>query len=388
MMPAFRETSMSHRQPAEPQPFKASVGSALVEELARRLLAIHPAFPATQFIAEVVPQLEPLELKGRVAAIAAGLRRHLPPDYPTTVRLLLALLGPPLAEAEGMFGDGWLLWPVAAFVEHYGLEHFDESLEAMHAITQRHTAEFAIRPFLLRYPAQTLEALERWASDPSFHVRRLVSEGTRPRLPWAMRLPAFLDNPARVLALLERLKDDPSPYVRKSVANNLNDIAKDHPELVLATLARWQHGASPERQWVIRHALRTLVKQGHPEALRLLGAEVPEVELVALELTPAALRIGETLTIAVTLRSAAASPQLLVVDYVLHLPGARGAARAKVFKLRSQVLAAGATLRLVKQHSFVPVTVRRLYPGPHRIALQVNGVLLGEAEVQVGAAEG
>jgi 3-methyladenine DNA glycosylase AlkC len=379
---------MTQQRPAEPQPFKASVGPQLVEDLAQRLLAAYPAFPATQFIAEVTPQLEPLELKGRVAVIAAGLRRHLPPDYPTAMRLLLALLDAPPTEAEGMFGDGWLLWPVAAFVEHYGLEHLDESLQAMHAITQRHTAEFAIRPFLLRYPEQTLAMLQRWAHDPSFHVRRLVSEGTRPRLPWAARLPAFLDDPTPVLALLEVLKDAPSAYVRKSVANNLNDMAKDHPALVLATLARWQQGASDERQWIIRHALRTLVKQGHPEALRLLGAEAPEVKLVALELTPATLRIGETLTIAVTLQSTAAAPQQLVVDYVLHLPGARGAARAKVFKLRSQVLKAGATLRLVKQHSFAPVTVRRIYPGPHRIAVQVNGVILGEAEVQLRAGEG
>jgi len=379
---------MTQQPPAEPQPFKAYVGPPLVKDLAQRLLAVHPAFPAAAFIAEVTPQLDPLELKGRVAVIAAGLRRHLPPDYPEAVGLLLAILGPPHTEAEGMFTDGWFLMPVAAFVEHYGLEHLDESLQAMHAITQRHTAEFAIRPFLLRYPAQTPAALRVWAHDPSFHVRRLVSEGTRPRLPWAAHLPAFIADPALVLALLETLKDDPSAYVRKSVANNLNDIAKDHPELVLTTLARWKQAASDERQWIIRHALRTLVKQGHPEALRLLGAEAPEVELVALELSPATLRIGETLTIAVTLRSTAAAAQQLVVDYVLHLPGARRTARAKVFKLRSQVLAPGETLRLAKQHSFAPVTVRRIYPGLHRIAVQVNGVILGEAEVQVRTAEG
>jgi 3-methyladenine DNA glycosylase AlkC len=372
---------------SEPQPFKAYFGPPLIEDLAQRLLAVYPAFSAAAFVAEVTPQLAPLELKARVAAIAAGLRRHLPPDYPAAVALLVAILDPPHGEAEGMFTDGWYLMPVAAFVEHYGLEHLDVSLDAMHAITQRHTAEFAIRPFLLRYPEQTLATLRAWTRDPSFHVRRLVSEGTRPRLPWAARLPAFLADPAPVLELLESLKDDPSAYVRKSVANNLNDIAKDHPELVLATLTRWRQGASDTRWWVIRHALRTLVKQGHPEALRLLGAEAPEVELVALELTPASLRIGESLSIAVTLRSTAPAPQQLVVDYVLHLPGARGAARSKVFKLRSQTLAAGETLRLVKRHSFAPVSVRRVYPGVHRIAVQVNGVIVGEAELQVDAAE-
>ncbi|MEN9938781.1 MAG: hypothetical protein RLZZ387_5360 [Chloroflexota bacterium] len=378
---------MTQSVSSEPQPFKAYFGSPLVEDLAQRLLAVHPAFPAPAFIAEVTPQLEHLELKDRVAVIAAGLRRHLPPDYPAAVALLLAILGPPHGEAEGMFTDGWYLMPVAAFVEHYGLEHLDVSLRTMHAITQRHTAEFAIRPFLLRYPEQTMATLRVWTRDPSFHVRRLVSEGTRPRLPWAARLPAFVADPTPLLELLEPLKDDPSAYVRKSVANNLNDIAKDHPEQVLTTLARWQQGASDERLWVIRHALRTLVKQGHPEALRLLGAGPPEVELVVLELTPAALRIGESLTIEVMLRSVAAAAQYLVVDYVLHLPGARGATRSKVFKLRSQMLPAGETLRLVKRHSFAPVSVRRIYPGTHRLAVQVNGVIVGEAEVQVRAAE-
>lgn len=379
---------MGERQPREPQPFKLHFGPALVADLARRISTVDPSFPATAFVEQVAPQLEPLELKARVAVIAAGLRAHLPAHYPAALAVLLAILGPPHSEAEGMFTDGWYLMPLAAFVEHYGLAHLDASLAAMHAITQRHTAEFTIRPFLVHYPDQTLAVLREWAHDPSFHVRRLVSEGTRPRLPWATRLPQFIADPAPVLALLDVLKDDPSAYVRKSVANNLNDIAKDHPGLVLATLARWREEARAERMWIIRHALRTLVKQGHPEALQLLGAEVPQVELLDLELTPAHIRVGSTVTLAVTLRSTAAIPQYLVVDYVVQMPGVRGEPRVKVFKLRSQSLAPGATLRLLKHHSFAPVAVRPVYPGVHRIAVQVNGVVLGEAMIDVVGAEG
>jgi 3-methyladenine DNA glycosylase AlkC len=375
---------MSDTQTREPQPFKLHFGPQLVQDLAARISAVYSGFPAAAFVARVTPQLDSLELKGRVAAIAAGLRDHLPPAYPEAVAILVAILGPPIgAEEEGMFDDGWHLMPVAAFVEHYGLEHLDESLAAMHAITQRHTAEFAIRPFLIRYPAPTLATLERWASDPSFHVRRLVSEGARTRLPWAGRLPAFIADPRPVLALLERLKDDPSPYVRRSVANNLNDIAKDHPELALATLARWSEGADDTRRALIRHALRTLVKQGRPEALALLGAGEPQVELVALEVAPARVAIGQSLTLAVQLQSTAAAPQQLVVDYVLHMPGANGRRRSKVFKLRSQSLGPGERLQLSRRHSFVPVTVRRLYPGTHRIEVQVNGRILGGAEFEL-----
>ncbi len=365
------------------QPFKEHFGPGLVADLAQRIGVVEPSFPATAFSAQVAPQLAPLELKDRVAVIARGLREHLPPDYPAALQVLLAILGPPHSEAEGMFTDGWYLMPLAAFVEHYGLDHLDESLAAMHAITQRYTAEFAIRPFLVRYPAQTLSALHGWTSDPSFHVRRLVSEGTRPRLPWATRLPQFIADPAPVLALLERLKDDPSAYVRKSVANNLNDIAKDHPDLVLATLARWREQAGAERQWLIRHALRTLVKQGNSVALQILGAEPPQVELVALTITPARVTIGATVTLRATLCSNAAQPQQLVVDYVLQMPGRRGEQRTKVFKLRSQQLAPGATLELVKRHSFAPVAVRALYAGSYRFALQVNGVVMGTATVEV-----
>lgn len=374
---------MTRTQQREPQPFKEHIGRDLVTNLAARIAAVYPAFPFAAFVADVAPRLAPLELKGRIATVAAGLRAHLPADYPVAVGILLQILGPPIVEGDGMFADGWQLWPLATFVEQYGLEHLEASLAAMHAITQRNSAEFAIRPFLMRYPDQTMAALRRWAHDDSFHVRRLVSEGTRTRLPWAPRLPAFIADPTPVLELLEVLKDDPSPYVRRSVANNLNDIAKDHPDLALAALERWSAGASAERRRLIQHALRTLVKQGHPAALALLGAAAPEVELLALTLAPARLRIGESLTIAATLASRAVGPQQLVVDYVLHLPGAQGRARSKVFKLRTQSLGPGETLQLTRRHSFAPVTVRRLYPGPHRVELQVNGRVLGDAAFEL-----
>jgi len=367
----------------ERQPFKHHFGPDMVADLARRIGAVAPSFPQAAFVAAVAPHLEPLELKARVAVIAAGLRTYLPPDYPAALQVLLATLGPPHTEAEGMFTDGWHLMPLAAFVEYHGLDYVEESLAAMHAITQRHTAEYAIRPFLMRYPERTLRTLQGWVTDPSFHVRRLVSEGTRPRLPWAARLPQFIADPVPVLDLLERLKDDPSAYVRKSVANNLNDIARDHPDLALATLARWHEGAGPERVAIIRHALRTLVKQGHPTALALLGAGAPQVALVALELAPARVAVGDTATLSVTLRSTAPTAQLLVVDYVLRMPGARGTTRAKVFKLRSKWLAPGATLHVQKRHSFAPVGVRPVYPGPHTVSIQVNGVEFGAVAFEV-----
>jgi 3-methyladenine DNA glycosylase AlkC len=370
-----------------PEPFKNYFDVSLAAELARRIVAVYPRFEATSFTAEVAAAVPDLELKGRVAAIATALRNHLPPDYPKALAILVATLGPPHSEAEGMFKAGWHYMPLANFVELYGLDHFDESLSALHAITQRHTAEFAIRPFLLRYQEQTMAVLRAWVHDESFHVRRLVSEGTRTRLPWAARLPQFIADPAPVLALLEVLKDDPVAYVRKSVANNLNDIAKDHPALVLATLTAWSEQASAERRWIIRHALRTLVKQGDVTALRLLGAERAAVELARLTIEPSVVRLGEAISFSCTLQSTSSDPQDLIVDYIVHFAGTRGAKRPKVFKLTTVRLEPAATASFSKRFSFKPVTIRRYYPGRYRIEIQVNGSVLGGADFELVSPE-
>jgi 3-methyladenine DNA glycosylase AlkC len=366
-----------------PEPFKNYFGAALAADLAQRIVVVHPGFAAESFAAEVAAAVPGLELKGRVAAIAAALRRHLPAEYPQALAIILETLGPPHSEAEGMFNAGWHYMPFANFVELYGLHHFDESIRALHAITQRHTAEFAIRPFLLHYPERTLATLNSWVYDQSFHVHRLVSEGTRTRLPWASRLPQFIADPTPVLALLAVLKDDPVLYVRKSVANNLNDITKDHPDLVLNTLAQWHSGASAERRWLMRHALRTLVKEGHPDALRLLGAEHATVTLRDVTLEPQRVPYGGVLTWSCTIQSTALVAQELIVDYVLHFAAANGSLRPKVFKLTTLRLEADAVARFTRRFSFRPVTIRRYYPGCHRIEIQVNGNIIGGADFEL-----
>ena len=237
---------------SERQPFKTMISVALAEDLARRVAVVYPSFAAEVFVAQIAAAVEGQELKQRIAAVAAMLRASLPASYPEALQILVAILEPERPAEDGALGSGFTLAPLAAFVEAYGLDHFEESVAALNAITRRDTAEFAIRPFLMRYPERTLAVLRRWAHDPSSHVRRLVSEGTRTRLPWAARLPAFQRDPTPVLDLLERLKDDPSSYVRRSVANNLNDITKDHPLLAIATLERWSAGAgSVAPEWAL-----------------------------------------------------------------------------------------------------------------------------------------
>ncbi|NJP05351.1 MAG: DNA alkylation repair protein [Chloroflexaceae bacterium] len=361
-----------------PQRFRDYFGVQLAQQLGQRIQTVYPQFLGDVFVQRVAASVEPLELKDRVALIAAALRETLPAEYLAALDILCAILGPENPQETGMFDFGYQLMPIAYFVEVYGLEHVDASLQAIHAITRRFTGEFAIRPFLVQHPERTMEVLQTWVHDDNTHVRRLVSEGTRPRLPWAARLQMAIDNPEPMIALLEQLKDDPSPYVRKSVANHLNDITKDHPQRVLLLLTDWQVDASQQRQWIIRHALRGLIKQGHADALRLIAADHPLVELEALSLEPLAIQLGDTLTLTATLVSRAEQAQKLVVDYCIHLVRAQGKTQPKVFKLKTLMLATGERVTLCKRHALKPVTTRRYYAGQHRLELQVNGVVLGE----------
>lgn len=243
-------------------------------ELSVRLSSLishcYPDFPAEVFVESVTKRVGPLELKGRVAVITEELRNALPSDYRAALNILLSILGPENETEEGMFNNGYFLMPVAHFVEKYGLEHFEISMDAMYEITKRHTSEYAIRPYLDIHLEDSINRLSQWSRDVNPHVRRLVSEGTRPRLPWAKRIHVIKGDPANNLALLEPLWDDSSFYVRKSVANHLNDLTKDYKEITLNWLNNRLKYEGLHRTWMIRHSLRSLSKSGDNEAIALL----------------------------------------------------------------------------------------------------------------------
>lgn len=356
------------------EPLKLFFDERLVRRIATSIQAAWPDFPARTFIAEASTGLDDKELKDRGRHIAGALGRALPADFERAVDVLLRSLEAPASRDEGAMSAFFYL-PHLEYVATRGLDHFEASMRAQHAFTQRFTAEFSIRFFLLREPARTLARLRAWATDPSVHVRRLVSEGTRPRLPWAPRLPAFVEDPTPVLDLLELLKDDPEPYVQRSVANNLNDITKDHPDRVVELCRRWSEGGGPGRAWIVRHALRWLVKRGHPGALSFFGAEAaPEVVIERASVTPGKVPLGAEARFSCELASRADAPQKLVVDAVVHYPGAKGKSRPKVFKLRKIELLPAGRERIEGRVKLVDLTTRRHYPGEHRIELRINGV--------------
>lgn len=349
-------------------------GPEVPQRIAAMLRQVYPAFDGAAFLADVAQGYDALGLMARGTHMAHALRRHLPVDFDTAVGLLVAS-----TRADVDLGDGSLapftFLPHTCFVAEYGLPHFTAAMRAQHALTQVFTAEFSIRPFLIHHTQATLRQLAQWANDPSERVRRLVSEGTRPRLPWGQRLRAFQQDPAPVLALLELLKDDPALYVRRSVANNLNDIGKDHPDALLAVAERWWRQPTAHRRWVVTHALRSLIKAGDPRALALLGyCGQTRVVVADVCIDPPAPRMGESVRWTFGLHNASAQPQALLVDCGVHFVKASGQTRLKVFKLKTVVLAPGDTEAFGKKLSLAPMTTRRLHHGTHRVDVHINGV--------------
>ena len=367
------------------EPLKNQYGPEVPARLAREVGAVHPSFDQAAFLADALSGYDALDLMARGRHMARALRGQLPANYEAAVGVLLASVDAAPAPVAPTAMAPFFYLPHTCFVAEFGLDHFEASMRAQHLLTQRFTAEFSIRPFLERHPQATLERLALWASDPNVHVRRLVSEGTRPRLPWGQRLKAFQRNPAPVLALLEHLKDDPELYVRRSVANNLNDIGKDHPGLLVDTAQRWLQGASPQRRWLVEHALRFAIKRGDAGALAALGfGGRAEVAVHNAAVQPAKASVGGAVTVAFELHNPLAHPQDVLVDFCIHYVKASGQTAPKVFKLKTATLAAGARMAFGKRVSLAPMTTRQHHPGTHRVEVLVNGVAhpLGVFELQ------
>lgn len=365
---------------------KDAFGPEVPRRLADQVQAVHPQFPRDEFLARSLTDYETLELLPRSRHIADALAACLPQHRVDAIAILQESL-PSEAVAVGWQGmDGFQLMPHVVFVGRYGLDCFEESMAFQYALTRRFTAEFSIRAFIEAHYEATMQRLGEWVLDDNEHVRRLVSEGTRPRLPWAARLNRFVTDPTPILPLLEQLKDDPSEYVRRSVANNLNDIAKDHPDVTLAVARAWSGpNAPPQRRALVRHALRTLVKRGDPQALSLLGFEAANsaatIESVVIE--PRVVPIGAKVAIRVAVKNPATGPAAALVDIAIDFVKASGVPNRKVFKGAERLLAPGESAEIRKTISVAQHTTRRHYPGVHAVAVLLNGTVMPAGEFTV-----
>jgi 3-methyladenine DNA glycosylase AlkC len=371
--------------------FKNLINTDTVHHAADHLQRVCTAFDRERFIQTASHNLDALEFKARAQRVADGLAEALPAHFADAADALERALAPPLGfddkgepvglgqrlSQEGL--SGWVLWGAGEYVARQGKDDLPRALTCLHALTQRFTAEFAIRPFIDRHADVVLPVLRQWVDDPSAHVRRLVSEGSRPRLPWGLRLQSFVADPTPTLPLLRSLQDDPSSYVRRSVANHLNDIAKDHPDVVAAWVRTHLPGADPARSALLRHASRSLIKQGHGPTLSAWGLGRTFAGSALLKLGAAQAAVGDGIDLHLQLHAKGSGPQELVVDYVVHHLRANGSTTRKVFKGWRRTLMPGEAIDLHKRHSLKEVTTRRLYPGHHLIELQINGLVVAKA---------
>ncbi len=355
------------------EPLKNSFGPDVPVAIADMIVPAYPEFERDRFISLAVAGLEDLELTPRARHVSDALAHTLPEDRRYAMEIITASLGPGIEAAELTGMEPFRYLPFVFFVAEHGLDHFETAMTAQYELTKRFTAEFSIRAYVDRYPERTLDQLHTWARDENVHVRRLVSEGTRPRLPWAPRLRQFQEDPRPVIELLEILKDDDEEYVRRSVANNLNDISKDHPALAVETAAGWWSD-DPDTRRMVRHGLRTLIKAGDPDALALLGfgSDSP-VQLRTVTIEPAEVHIGESVRMTAVFDNPSDSQGEALVDFVVHFVKANETTSPKVFKGGERSVAAGGSTRVSKLVSVAQHSTRTHYPGVHTVEVQVNG---------------
>lgn len=339
--------------------------------LAQQLSSLEPKFDSKKFLHITLDGLADRELKARLHQTVVAIHAALPGPFRRNLTTLRKFA--PVIE------HSFIAVGLSDYVAEYGLKIPSVSLPALKFFTRFGSAEFAIRPFLIQDQIGTLEVMRRWAEDSDEHVRRLASEGARPRLPWGQQLRSLVGDPRPSFPILEALRADPSLYVRKSVANHLNDISKDNAELMLDFVESWDLKI-PETKWIVQQGLRTLIKRGHLRALKLCGVEPnPMIHVVAFDCQPQALNLGEYLRLSVELKSSATTPTNLIIDYVIHYIKASGASSEKVFKWKNLTLGAREKIQFSKRQLFRDFSTRKHHAGAHRIELQVNGSRLASA---------
>lgn len=365
------------------EPFKNVFNLELIEHVATQIELHDNVFNKSQFIQLAAKDLDQLELKQRSQQIYQALQQTLPSDYRLACEVLLKTLAPVDESSEQIHFDsdeqgirGWAIMPMADFVALHGLDDIEFALSVLKQMTKRFSAEFAIRYLIEKNPGLVIGTLQTWLEDKNPHVRRLISEGSRPRLPWGIRLGCFIEKPQMTIQLLEQLKDDDSEYVRRSVANHLNDISKDHADLIVSLTENWLADADKNRQKLLKHACRGLVRQGHQAVLAAFGFGEPKVKVIAGQVSPKQIELGGQVEVTIELISTANKPQDLILDYAVHHQKAGGKTSAKVFKWKQLRLQPNQTQQLKKIHKVTAVTTRKYYSGEHKIDILVNGQVL------------
>jgi 3-methyladenine DNA glycosylase AlkC len=353
-----------------------------VTQVAKEIHAVHGSFNTKKFIKDVVVPFPSLELKQRITHIAACLQKHLPPNFNEATAIIIKALPLPLDPnlTDDDFGD-FIYAPYTEFIATYGAEkkHLKTAMNALYECTKRFSAEYAIRTFINKFPEEVHTILLKWSTDKNYHVRRLCSEGTRPSLPWASKIIYTSEN---TLPILQNLYADNTRFVTRSVANHLNDISKKEPQLVIDLLQKWtkeKKQKTDELNFIIKHSLRTLIKDGHAKALEMVGIGDAKGVAVDINKFDTHVKIGTAQQFEFSLICTQAKS--LLIDYIVYFCTKNGKHTTKVFKIKSVEASAKEKYTIAKQHKFLAgMTTRSLTAGVHKIAIQVNGTVLAEFE--------
>jgi 3-methyladenine DNA glycosylase AlkC len=339
---------------------------AFYQKLTKDLSEIYPVLERESFLSAVQKNYHQLELMERLELVSETLKLYLPQNYIETLEIIYEL-APRISGFAGM--------ALPNFVQKFGLEHFDSSLEALKYLSPFSSSEFAIRVYLKADFQKTIKEMEKWAIDENSHVRRLASEGSRPRLPWSFKLDEIINNPKKTARILDALKKDKTLYVKKSVGNHLNDISKDHPEYMLDTVSQWDL-KNKHTNWIVKRAIRSLVKAGHPRTFALLGFDAkPKFEINHFYLSGPEIKLGEALNFSFDIKSLSKENQKINIDYLVYYQKKNGELSPKVFKLKELNLGSNQKLNITKKHRFENFTTRKHYTGLHQIQLSINGIL-------------
>lgn len=347
---------------------------AFIDSVAAQFKIVYPCFEKQRFISTIFDdQWSQKELKARLTFIAQTLHQFLPQNFKQSTDILKQV-APHFSSYEAMF--------FPAFVELYGLDDYQTSIETLAVLTQFSSAEFAVRPFIIKYPEKMMAQMLEWASDDNYHIRRLASEGCRPRLPWACALPDFKRDPTMILPILEKLKDDNEDYVYRSVANNLNDISKDNPQVVVNTAQDWMQAApSKNRIWLVKHGCRGLLKSAHPAVLTLFGFASPEhIQLQQLQVDKS-VSLGGKLNFSFLLMSSTTLGKCRL-EFAIGFMKKNGKQADKIFKISESDISANKK-SFHKQFSFKAISTRKYYPGTHQISIILNGVKMATQDFEL-----
>lgn len=355
------------------EPFKSMINEKVASQLTLAIARNYPKFNQKTFLKDIKLELSSLELKDRVIFLANKLNAHLPQEQKKALQIVKGAIKQNEKDLIGLSGFG--AWPLTEYVARFGLEEFDLSMEALKEMTKVFTAEFAVRSFFLHDEKRTLKYFKIWVNDKNEHVRRLVSEGSRPLLPWGQKLPSFVKDPMTTWSLLEILKNDEAEYVRKSVANHINDHSKNHQDLVVKKLLEWKKDSANDQNidWIIRHASRTLIKKGYQKAFILHGVETGAIDIISQKIITKKVKVGDVLKVEVEFKNVSKKKLKVILDHEIHFLKANDKHNIKCFKGKKVEILGGESQKLSLSIPLRVVTTRKYYSGKHYWNVKING---------------